>query len=299
MKDRGVVSLVAGADRQRGVRESITLLDPGRLDDLKVMIKPNFNTADPAPGSTHNDTLRELVLAVRDLGAASITIGERSGPPETRQVMNEKGIPELAKELDVDIVDFDRLPGDDWVHFTRPSLHWEDGFHVPRPLLEADAVVATACVKTHAFGGVISMALKLAVGICEKLERGYMKQMHRSPHMRKMIAELNLAYTPRFTVLDGVDIFTDGGPAKGERKQANVILCSTDRVALDAVGTAVLKHMGANDDIMGRPIFAQEQIVRAVELGLGASGPSEIEIITGDDESRELAKKLREILDRG
>jgi hypothetical protein len=34
---------------------------------------------------------------------------------------------------------------------------------------------------------------------------------------------------------------------------------------------------------MGRPIFEQEQIVRAVELGLGASSPASIELIAGPE----------------
>lgn len=38
---------------------------------------------------------------------------------------------------------------------------------------------------------------------------------------------------------------------------------------------------------------------RAVELGLGASGPSAIEIVTADAESRAVADGLRAILDRG
>ncbi len=54
-----------------------------------VLLKPNFNTADPFPGSTHNDTLTYLILHLKEMGARSITIGERSGPPETSSVLRK------------------------------------------------------------------------------------------------------------------------------------------------------------------------------------------------------------------
>jgi uncharacterized protein (DUF362 family) len=117
--------------------------------------------------------------------------------------------------------------------------------------------------------------------------------------MRRMIAELNAGYRPQLIVLDGVTAFTDGGPSHGELAPANVMIAGDDRVAVDAVGLAALKAAGANDAIMRRGIFEQEQIARAVELGLGARAPGEIELIAGDDASRALADRLRAILARG
>ncbi len=78
-----------------------------------------------------------------------------------------------------------------------------------------------------------------------------------------------------------------------------MVIAGHDRVAVDAVGLAMLKSLGANQAIMGRGIFQQEQIARAVELGLGASGPDAIEIVTADAESRAVADDLRKILAQG
>ncbi|MDR0859262.1 MAG: DUF362 domain-containing protein, partial [Oscillospiraceae bacterium] len=156
---------------------------------------------------------------------------------------------------------------------------------------EADAVVATCCLKTHGFGGVYSNSLKLAVGITPK---DFMK-LHVND-IRKMIAEINLAYTPDFVLSDAVEVFTDGGPMEGTRVRANIMTIGSDRIALDAVGLAILKYLGSNAAIMNTPIFEQEQIARAVELGLGVTKPSEIEIVTDDPASAELAAKINEIL---
>ena len=84
----------------------------------------------------------------------------------------------------------------------------------------------------------------------------------------------------------------------GKRMKAGIILASTDRVATDATGLAVLKSLGSNAAIMQRKIFEQEQIARAVELGLGASLPSEIEVV-GDENSREYGNRIMAILNEG
>jgi len=68
---------------------------------------------------------------------------------------------------------------------------------------------------------------------------------------------------------------------------------------VDATGLAVLKEIGSNEAIMGKKIFGQEQIARAVEIGLGVTGPEGIEIITGDSKSEGYSEKLRGILLRG
>ena len=114
-----------------------------------------------------------------------------------------------------------------------------------------------------------------------------------------MIAELNTGYRPQLVILDGVSAFTDGGPSRGELKAGNVIIAGDDRVAVDAVGIAVLKELGANRAIMDRGIWEQEQIVRAVELGLGAPGADAVELVTGDAESRSYADRLKTILALG
>ncbi len=114
-----------------------------------------------------------------------------------------------------------------------------------------------------------------------------------------MIAEINTAYRPALIVLDGITAFTDKGPSSGPRRDADVILAGTDRIAVDATGLAILKDLGSNKAIMERRIFAQEQIARAVELGLGVSGPGEIELVADDAAGETYAARLWAILRQG
>jgi uncharacterized protein (DUF362 family) len=293
---RSRVAIVKTSDRKRGVTDVLKLLDLKAVKGKKVVIKPNFNSADETPGSTHNDTLSQLVNELHALNARSITLGESSGPPQTRGVMEKKGTFDLARELRFDIVDFEQNTEKDWVSFPAAGTNWPEGFALPRLVVDAEYTVSTCCLKTHGSGGVFTMSLKLAVGMTPKpIRRG----MHKSPDMRRMIAELNTGYKPNLIVLDGVVAFTDGGPSRGELKVGNVMIAGDDRVAVDAVGIAVLKSLGANQAIMGRKIFEQEQIARAVDLKLGVASADAIDIVTGDGESKAVADALKLILAQG
>ncbi len=290
------IALIKTTDRKRAVKEALRLLDFRSMKGERVLVKPNFNTADPFPASTHNDTLAALVQEIKARGAAGVTVGERSGPPPTQKVMEDKGIFALAKELGFEVINFEDLAAADWVHFSPPGNHWPEGFDLPRPVVEAETIVSTCCLKTHQYGGVFTMSLKLSVGVTPKK---LMRTLHRSPDMRKMIAEINAAYSPQLIIMDGIETFVDGGPSTGQKAEADIFVCGTDRIAVDAVGVAILKELGSNEAIMNTRIFEQEQISRAVELGLGISSPGQIEFVTPDEPSRLYADKLKGILAQG
>jgi uncharacterized protein (DUF362 family) len=291
------VSLCLTRSRDDGVRFTIGLLGINPVKGKNVVLKPNFNSADLCPGSTHIDTLRSLILALKDMEARSITLAERSGPGDaTRVVMEKKGVLALARELGFAIVNLEEMAPHGWMKYVPEHSHWSDGFMFPVIYNQAECVVSTCCLKTHQFGGHFSLSLKLAVGLVPRADQPYMQEMHRSPHQRQMIAEINAAYTPSLIVLDGVDAFVDGGPARGTRVEAGVMLGGTDRVAIDAVGVSILRLLGTTPEVSRGPVFKQDQIARAVELGLGVTSPLEIEIVTPDPKSAAYAEKVRQIL---
>lgn len=290
------VVLIHAMDRTDGVKRCLELAKVGSVSGKNVLVKPNFNTSDETPGSTHNDTLQTILAWARKNGAKSLAVGDRSGPEPMDQVLKRKKIPELAALYDAKVINFDGLKADGYVKVTPPGSHWKDGFLAARPVVETEYVISTCCLKTHQYGGIFSMSLKNSVGIVPRGDFGYMRELHSSPDQRKMIAEINYAYKPALVILDGLEAFVDAGPMTGPRKTANVFLAGTDRVAIDAVGLAVLMHLGSNKAIMLTPIFAQEQIARAAELGLGAASGADIVIETGDKASEEYAEKIRGFL---
>jgi uncharacterized protein (DUF362 family) len=294
------VAFVKTQDRVAGVNKALDLLEVHSMEGKDLFLKPNFNSADVTPGSTHNDVLSALVRRLQAMGASRITVGDRSGMGDTRTVMKQKDIFRMADELGFETVVFDELDASGWEMMQVPGSHWRKGFAVARPVLEAEGVVQTCCLKTHRYGGHFTMSLKNSVGLAAKWVPGdsynYMNELHGSPHQRRMIAEVNVAYQPDLIVLDGVEAFVDGGPAQGKQVDAQVILAGTDRVAMDAIGVAILRYFGTTPAVSRGSIFQQEQIARAVELGLGVDGPEKIELVTDDPDSAAYAAQIREIL---
>jgi uncharacterized protein (DUF362 family) len=297
------VALVKTDDRGFGVRRALDLLEVNSIQARRVLLKPNYNTADPAPASTHPEVLRALSQWLWDAGAEIITVGDRSGMGATRAVMDQAGAFQVASDLGLDPMVFDELDQDGWAPQQPPGSHWSRGFALPRAVVEAESVVLACCLKTHRFGGHFTLSLKNAVGMVAKRIPGegynYMDELHNSPDQRRMIAEVNAAYTPALAVIDGVEAFTTGGPEAGTRVHAQVVLAGADRVALDAVGVALLRYYGTTRAVASGPIFEQEQIARAVELGLGVKEAAGIELITDDPDSRAYAEALRPILAGG
>ena len=294
------VAFVKTQDRVAGVNKALDLLEINRMKGKDLFLKPNYNSADATPGSTHNDVLSALVRRLQAMGAGRITVGDRSGMGDTRTVMKQKDVFRMADELGFETVVFDELDASGWEMMQVPGSHWQKGFAVARPVLEADGVVQTCCLKTHRYGGHFTMSLKNSVGLVAKWMPGdshnYMGELHGSPHQRRMIAEVNAAYQPDLIVLDGIEAFVDGGPAQGKQVDAQVILAGTDRVAIDAIGVAILRYFGTTPAVSRGAIFQQEQIARAVELGLGVDSPEKIQLITDDPDSAAYAAQIQEIL---
>lgn len=290
------VVLVRTEDRAEGVKKCLDLLNINPFQGKSVLVKPNFNTSDETPGSTHNDTLKALLARIRDMGAKGLAVGDRSGPEPTEEVFDKKGIRALAGSFDAKLLNFDELGETGYVKITPPGSHWKDGFLIARPVVESECVVSTCCLKTHQYGGVFTMSLKNSVGVVPRKGNTLMRELHASPDQRRMIAEINFAYRPAVIVLDGLVAFVDQGPMDGPRKDAGVFVAGTDRVAVDAVGVAILKDLGSNDAIMKPAVFAQEQIARAVELGLGVSSAADIVIETPDPVSEAYAERIRGLL---
>jgi uncharacterized protein (DUF362 family) len=301
---RPKVSLVKTNDRVKGTRKAIELLDINPFKGKAVVLKPNFNTADPAPASTHYDTLHTLISWLKEADARKVTLAERSGPgPSTHDNMEKKGIFRMAKELGFDILDLQAMPPEGWVKFKPKDSHWKDGFLFPKIYKEAESIVVTCCLKTHQFGGHFTLSFKCAVGMLppglgpsSEGAYPYMNELHSSPYQRQMIAEINTAFSPDLIVMDGVDAFTEGGPHIGKRVNAGVMLASADRIAIDAVGVAILRHLGTTPEVSKGKIYEQDQIKRAMELGLGV--PDQVNIVTGDKASDDYAKAIRAILDK-
>jgi uncharacterized protein (DUF362 family) len=294
------VVLVRSDDRVAGTRKAIDLLQPEGISGQTVFLKPNYNTGDPAPAATDTKLLEALVQELQNAGAGQITVGDRSGMADSRQAMQKKGVFQLADRYGLKTVVFDEMSADEWQYFPAAGTHWQKGFAVARPVLDAGAVINTCCLKTHRFGGHFTLSLKNTVGMVAKYVPGdsynYMRELHSSPHQRLMIAEINQAYKPALVLLDGVEALVNGGPEAGKLVKSGVILAGTDRVAVDVVAIGILRSLGTTKAVETGSVWNLEQIHRAVQLGLGASGHEQIELVTADSASQKMADSIRQLI---
>jgi uncharacterized protein (DUF362 family) len=84
-----------------------------------------------------------------------------------------------------------------------------------------------------------------------------------------------------------------GGPDLGTLREPGIVLASSDVIANDAMGLALLKTLGTVPKIQELSVWAQPQIKRAVELGLGVHDREKITVkVSGIEEIEEILVNL-------
>jgi uncharacterized protein (DUF362 family) len=300
------VFLIKTEDRVDGIN---TLLDQFALDvkDDHIALKANYNSADPFPASTHIDTLKTLVIRLKREDAREIELAERSGMGVTWSVLMRMGVEGLADDLGVQLHNLDMLPYEKWTKIEKEGegkRHWRRGFLLANVFKEADKIIQTCCLKTHRFGGHFTLSLKNSVGMIARRNPwdnyDYMRELHASKAQRLMIAEINESYKPSLVIMDAISGFKNAGPETGELISPELLIAGTDRIAIDAVGVALLRLYGTTPEISQGKIFEQEQIARAVELGIDSvKSAQDVQLTPLTDETKDVVEKIETILSAG
>ena len=302
MTDKADVFITGEKNRIIGVQRVLGAFDLSLFSGTSVVVKANFNSADPFPASTHIDTLDTLCSAVLEQHPARVNLVERSGMGNTRDVLEGTGMFDLARDRGFTVTVLDELDRSGWQEIQATGLHWSRGFFLAKDIARADCVVQTCCLKTHRYGGNFTLSLKNMVGTVARrvpgLNYDFMNELHTSPHQRSMIAEINKFCRTDIVVMDATEGFSSGGPDKGKLIKPGVILASRDRVAIDAVGVALLRASGTVPVVMDGKIFEQEQISRAAELGVGIGSADRIRLVPLDESGRATAEQVQQQLDR-
>jgi uncharacterized protein (DUF362 family) len=234
----------------------------GTLRGSRVLIKPNFNSPHGSPASTAPDFLEALVEQIKAAGASNLAIGDscglRWGPAEA--VHRRLGVPELARRLGVEYLNFDAGP---WRTVPIAGRGLKE-VAVAEAAFKADRIVYAACMKTHRRAR-FSLSLKHTAGF---LSPEFRRRLHRGD-IESNIADINLAVKPDLIFLDGRRCFVTGGPALGWVRRPGVILAGTDRVALDVEALKILSSYLAWNRLLRNP-WEHPQIRYAMDLGLGS-----------------------------
>lgn len=302
MDGQADVFIADASDRFSGLGAILAEYDVSVFSGSTVALKANFNSDDAFPASSHIDLVRGIVEAVLQEKPARLTLAERSGMGNTRSVLESRGVTALAKELGFSAVVLDELDRTGWQEIQAAGLHWIRGFFIAKLFTQSDRIIQTCCLKTHRYGGHFTMSLKNSVGLIAKRVPGvnydFMSELHSSPNQRRMIAEINKFYMTDLVIMDATDGFSTGGPDTGKLIHPNVIVGGHDRVAIDAVGVAILRSNGTSHNVSEGKIFELEQIARAAELGVGISSVDTIRLVPLDTPSEEVARKIQVQFDR-
>lgn len=226
-----------------------------------VLLKPNFNTADPSPASTDLGFLKVVTELVYDCGAKIVIIGDSSTMSlNTRKVMEKIGVFELEKmERPPRIYVFDERK---WVKKTIPEAKFLKNVSVSEYLDKVDKLILLPNLKTH-FLAQFTGALKLSIGFVKPFQRvGF-----HFRNLQEKTAELNKIINPDLIIMDARKCFIKKGPAEGELREPGLILASTDRVAIDIAGVKIIQGFKGNS-LKGVDPYQIPQIKKAIEIGI-------------------------------
>ena len=236
----------------------------------QVLLKPNYNTADPPPASSDPEFLSAMVELLLENGVGKVIVGESSWQGlATRKALKQAGVLATLKDTGAEIAFFDEE------EMAKVDVGGEYLGHVSLAgrAMKADKIVYSCCLKTH-FRADFSLSLKLAFGFTKKSER----MAFHVRHLKEKLVDLNLVVHPNLIIMDGRKCFITGGPFNGEVRKPNVILASGDRVAMDVESIKIIESFEGSK-LKDNP-WSYTQIRRATALGLGVKNEDGYTVIT-------------------
>lgn len=237
-----------------------------------VLLKPNFNTADPFPASSDLGFIKAAIELMYEYGAKTVTLGESSTISlNTRKVMEELGVFKFAEfEPPARIYVFEEH---NWIKKTIPDGRYLKSVSVPEILDRVDGLILLPCLKTHKLAQ-FTGSLKLSVGFMKPSERIRLHMLH----LQEKIADLNRIINPDLVIMDARKCFITKGPDRGDMREPNFIMASDDRVALDVEGIKIIQSYKGNS-LANLDPWGITQIKRSAELSLGSKGKNDYELI--------------------
>jgi len=237
----------------------------------RVLLKPNFNTADPFPASTSLDFLQAVIEVIKQAKPKEIIVGESCTYfLNTEKVCQAKRVPQIMDKLNVTWHNFEK---DKWVKIKVPGGKYFKSVQIPKIVNEVDKIILLPCLKTHRMAR-FTMSLKITIGMLKPILRG---PLHLS-NLEPRISEVASVIKPDLTIMDGRKCFVTQGPEKGQVEQPNILMASDDRVAIDVEGLKILQSYKAENMIGDDPWFL-DQIKTAINLNIGSKSKQDYQVM--------------------
>lgn len=270
------VDLLGGFDVILGERDG----EPAIAQDGKIVLKPNLlaRAVPEKAVTTHPEVFRAVGRLLKNAGYGNITYGDSPGNPmvSVSRTAEGCGIKQVADELGI-------VPGD-FEHGVEIEL--PEGRAAKHFVLCREIAETVGAVKKGTTGGVINLckmkthqleritgAVKNTFGCIHGVNKAASHAKFVSAeHFARMLADLNTLVRPRLHIMDGIVAMEGNGPGSGDPISMNVILASTDPVALDVA----FCHLICLDDDLVPTNRA------AADAGVGTRTDDEIEVVLGN-----------------
>lgn len=101
-----ISKVVYDGSLKKSIEQAASLI--GGFDKLvekgdTVLLKPNYNTADPFPGSSDPQFIKNIIELLYEAGARKVVVGERTAFLHSRRVLEQAGIIKVAKKAGAEV----------------------------------------------------------------------------------------------------------------------------------------------------------------------------------------------------
>ncbi|MDO5435430.1 MAG: DUF362 domain-containing protein [Clostridia bacterium] len=270
---------VAGYDEQKvyeAVETGISLLGGWERfvsENEKILLKPNLlsGSLPQKAVTTHPAVFGAVAASLRKAGYSCLQYGDSPGNPATSpdKAADLSGIREQAERYGIEKADFD---GGSIVRF--PEGKTAKSFYLCSGVQQADALISICKMKTHALERITGAVKNLYGCICGVNKAAGHALYPSGEKFADMLADLHLCVRPRLHIMDGIIAMEGNGPSSGTPVRMNVLLFSSDPVALDTVFCRLIDLDPAS--VPTCPAGAR--------AGIGTMNTDEIRIVTPDGE---------------
>ena len=231
----------------------------------KILLKVNLLAGDVPEKcvTTHPAVFRAVAEQFLAAGAC-LSYGDSPGFGSSGAAAKKAGITDEADELKLEAADFKE--GRE-VFFEEGSQNKK--FFIANGMLDCDGLISLPKMKTHGlerFTGAVKNQFGCVVG----MRKGeFHVKLPDATDFARMLVDLNSYIKPRLYIMDGIVAMEGNGPRGGTPRPMNVLLFSTDPIALDATASRMINL---------NPLFVPTTLIGS-ETGAGNYKEEDIELL--------------------
>ena len=205
--------------------------------EAKILLKPNLLKKAEVEKAviTHPVVVGAFARILRENGYEHIVLADSCGHGTTQAVIRGTGMDTYLEKYHIPAIDYS-----EGVKTAYPQGIQAKEFILPKELLDQDCVISLSKMKTHALER-ITGAVKNSYGFVYGFHKAKGHTQYPSADsFARMLIDLNKCVAPKLYVMDGIVAMEGNGPGSGDPVPMNVMLMSTDPVALDSVFSCLI-----------------------------------------------------------